>query len=189
VTISRSRGITTYPARFLLLLAANPCPCARGGEAQDLASCTCSAASKRAYTGRLSGPMEDRLDVRVLLSPVSRALLGSHVRGEPTAAIRARVAGARDRAGQRLAGTPWTTNGEVPGHELRRQWPIPSAALSPLSADLERGRLSNRGIDRVMKVAWTVADLAGHDRPDRSDVERARALRHGAELPALARSA
>jgi magnesium chelatase family protein len=178
--------VTTYPARFLLLLAANPCPCARGGESQEQSSCSCSAAAKRAYTGRLSGPMQDRLDVRVLLQPVSRAVLDGELRAEPTAAIRARVTAARERARHRLRGTPWTTNGEVPGPELRRHWPLPSVALGQLQADLDRGRLSNRGIDRVLKVAWTVADLAGHDRPNRGDLEQARALRFGGELPALA---
>jgi magnesium chelatase family protein len=181
VTITRARGVTTYPARFLLLLAANPCPCARGGEASDTASCSCSSAQKRAYVGRLSGPMDDRIDVRAQLQPVSRAVLSVDASGEPTAAIRARVEAARDRAAFRLLGTPWTTNGEVPGPQLRRHWPVPVEAMAQLYADLDRGSLSTRGVDRVLKVAWTVADLAGHERPDIGDVTAARALRFGAE--------
>jgi magnesium chelatase family protein len=180
VTITRARGVTTYPARFLLLLAANPCPCARGGEASDTASCSCSAAQKRTYVGRLSGPMDDRIDVRAQLLPVSRAVLSVDASGEPTAAIRARVEAARDRAAFRLLGTPWTTNAEIPGPQLRRHWPVPVGAMTQLYADLDRGSLSTRGVDRVLKVAWTVADLAGHDRPDTTDVTTARELRFGA---------
>jgi magnesium chelatase family protein len=181
VTITRARGVATYPARFLLLLAANPCPCSRGGEASDVASCTCSSAQKRAYVGRLSGPMDDRIDVRAQLQPVSRAVLSVDACGEPTAAIRARVEAARDRAAVRLLGTPWRTNAELPGPELRRHWPIPVPAMAQLYRDLDRGALSTRGVDRVLKVAWTIADLAGHDRPDASDVTAARALRFGAQ--------
>ena len=180
VTITRARGVTTYPARFLLLLAANPCPCSRGGEASDVASCTCSAAQKRAYVGRLSGPMDDRIDVRAQLQPVSRAVLSVDARGESTDAIRARVETARARAAGRLRGTPWRTNAEVPGPDLRRHWPIPVDAMAQLYRDLDRHALSTRGVDRVLKVAWTVADLAGHDRPDIDDVAAARALRFGA---------
>jgi magnesium chelatase family protein len=77
----------------------------------------------------------------------------------------------------------------VPGPELRRNWPIPSDALVSLSADLDRQRLSTRGVDRVMKVAWTLADLAGRDLPIRDDVERARALRAMGSTPELARTA
>jgi magnesium chelatase family protein len=180
VTITRARGVTTYPCRFLLLLAANPCPCARGGEASDTASCSCSSAQKRAYVGRLSGPMDDRIDVRAQLQPVSRAVLSVDASGEPTAAIRARVEAARDRTAFRLVGTPWRTNAEIPGPELRRHWPVPVGAMAQLYADLDRGSLSTRGVDRVLKVAWTVADLAGHDRPDIGDVTAARELRFGA---------
>jgi magnesium chelatase family protein len=172
--------VTTYPCRFLLLLAANPCPCARGGETSDQASCSCSAAQKRAYVGRLSGPMDDRIDVRAQLQPVSRAVLSVGASGEPTAAIRARVEAARERTSYRLRGTPWTTNAEIPGPQLRRSWPVPAEAMTQLYADLDRGSLSTRGVDRVLKVAWTVADLAGHDRPDSGDVTAARELRFGA---------
>jgi magnesium chelatase family protein len=181
VTITRARGVTTYPARFLLLLAANPCPCARGGEASDTASCSCSSAQKRAYVGRLSGPMDDRIDVRATLAPVSRAVLSVDASGEATAAIRARVQAARERTAYRMRGTPWTTNAEVPGPELRRHWPVPVEAMAQLYRDLDRGSLSTRGVDRLLKVAWTVADLAGHERPDAGDVAAARALRFGAQ--------
>ncbi|HWA68138.1 MAG TPA: YifB family Mg chelatase-like AAA ATPase [Mycobacteriales bacterium] len=189
VRIHRAGGAATYPARFQLVLAANPCPCARGGRSTDVASCRCSSSQLRAYRNRLSGPLLDRIDLRARLEPVSRAVLAAGAAGEPTASVRERVLAARDRTARRLAGTPWTTNAEVPGPQLRRHWPIPPAALSSLSADLDRGELSTRGVDRVMKVAWTLADLAGRDQPTKDDVDRAFALRIIGETSTLARTA
>jgi magnesium chelatase family protein len=189
VTIHRSGGVATYPARFQLVLAANPCPCARGGRSTDAASCRCSSVQLRAYRNRLSGPLLDRIDLRARLTPVSRAVLAAGASGEPTAAVRERVLEARARATRRLASTPWGTNAEVPGPDLRRRWPIPGDALVSLSADLDLQRLSTRGVDRVMKVAWTLADLAGRDVPNRDDVERARALRVIGATAELARTA
>jgi magnesium chelatase family protein len=189
VTFHRAGGVATYPARFQLVLAANPCPCARGGRSTDASSCRCSSAQLRAYRNRLSGPLLDRIDLRARLTPVSRAVLAAGASGEPTAAVRERVLEARARAVRRLRSTPWGTNAEVPGPDLRRHWPIPSDALVSLSADLDMQRLSTRGVDRVMKVAWTLADLAGRDVPIRDDVERARALRVIGQTAELARSA
>jgi magnesium chelatase family protein len=123
------------------------------------------------------------------MAPVSRAVLTVGAAGEPTASVRERVLAARDRTARRLAGTPWTTNAEVPGPVLRREWPIPQDALVSLSADLDRGDLSTRGVDRVMKVAWTLADLAGRDLPRRDDVDRAISLRVVGESTELARTA
>jgi magnesium chelatase family protein len=189
VSIHRAAGMATYPARFQLVLAANPCPCARGGRSTDAASCRCSSTQLRAYRNRLSGPLLDRIDLRARLEPVSRAVLSAGACGEPTAGVRERVLVARDRAARRLAGTPWTTNAEVPGPDLRRHWPIPQDALTSLSAELDRGELSTRGVDRVMKVAWTLADLAGRDQPLKDDVDRAFALRVVGESNTLARTA
>ena len=189
VTIHRAGGAATYPARFQLVLAANPCPCARGGKSTDAASCRCTSVQLRTYKNRISGPLLDRIDLLARLTPVSRAVLAAGATGEPTANVRARVLEARARAVRRLGSTPWGTNAAVPGPELRRNWPIPSDALVSLSADLDRQRLSTRGVDRVMKVAWTLADLAGRDLPIRDDVERARALRAMGSTPELARTA
>jgi magnesium chelatase family protein len=189
VTIHRAAGTATYPARFQLVLAANPCPCARGGRSTDAASCRCSAPQLRTYQNRLSGPLLDRIDLRARLAPVSRAVLAAGASGEPTAAVRERVLQARERAARRLAATPWSTNAEVPGPDLRRHWPIPGDALVTLSADLDLQRLSTRGVDRVMKVAWTLADLGGRGVPTREDVERARALRVMGSATELARTA
>jgi magnesium chelatase family protein len=189
VTINRAGGMATYPSRFQLILAANPCPCAKGGRSTDPSNCVCSSVERRAYTNRVSGPLIDRIDLRARLAPISRAILTAGATGEPSAAVRERVELARDRAARRLRGTPWTTNAQVPGPVLRRRFPLPSDALGTLKIDTDRGQLSSRGVERVMKVAWTVADLAGHEVPDLGDVDAARSLRYGAEAAAMARSA
>jgi magnesium chelatase family protein len=133
--------------------------------------------------------LQDRLDIQSELLPISRAILGGPAGGEPTETVRARVQAARDRARFRLRGTPWSTNAEVPGHVLRRDWPVPEARRL-LARDLELGRLSSRAVDRVLKLSWTLADLHHHDRPDEADITIARGLRLGAPVgPPLARSA
>lgn len=90
-----------------------------------------------------------------------------------------RVRAARERSAARLAGTPWRTNGEVPGRELRGRFHAAAGAMDEAERNLERGVLTVRGIDRVLRVAWTVADLVGHDRPDATDVGLALQLRTG----------
>jgi magnesium chelatase family protein len=128
--------------------------------------------AKVRYLGRLSGPLLDRVDLSLTMLPASRADLrddSRHVEG--TAVVAARVLAARERAANRLAGTPWRVNGEVPGHVLRRRWPLPWSVVAGAEQELERGRLTARGADRVLRVAWTLADLAGRDRPDSGDVQ------------------
>ncbi|GAA1599801.1 hypothetical protein GCM10009731_60940 [Streptomyces globosus] len=178
MVIARAAGVVRLPARFLLVLAANPCPCGRHGLYG--AGCECPASVVRRYQARLSGPLLDRVDLRVEIEPVGRCdLARPGSRGEPTAVVAARVRQARDRAASRLAGTPWRLNAEVPGHELRTRWPAAPGALAQAERDLERGLLTARGLDRVLRVAWTVADLRGNDRPDALDVAVALELRTG----------
>ncbi|WP_306325636.1 YifB family Mg chelatase-like AAA ATPase [Streptomyces venezuelae] len=178
VVIARAAGVVRLPARFLLALAANPCPCGR--HTLHGAGCECPAALVRRYQARLSGPLLDRLDLRVEVEPVTRAdLLGQGGRGESSAAVAARVQEARDRAAARLADTPWRVNSEIPGHELRTRYRTAPGALADAERDIERGLLTARGLDRVLRVAWTVADLAGHERPDRQDLALALELRTG----------
>lgn len=174
ITIARSGGVARYPARFMLVLAANPCPCSSAGKKDR--DCICPAGVRRRYLGRLSGPLLDRLDIRVDLAPVTRAELVEGA-GESSAAVRERVLAARERMAARLAGTPWTANGEVPARELRKRWPLPADALAPAHAAVDTGRLSARGLDRVVRVAWTLADLEGRASPSASHVRRAVALR------------
>ncbi|MGW3154514.1 YifB family Mg chelatase-like AAA ATPase [Streptomyces sp. NPDC001089] len=178
VVIARSAGVVRFPARFLMVLAANPCPCGRFSQRDDL--CDCPPSAIRRYQARLSGPLLDRVDLRVEVDRVTRSeLTGRGARGESTETVAARVLEARERAATRLAGTPWRTNSEVPGRELRSRWHASPGALDDAERSLERGVLSARGLDRVVRVAWTVADLVGHDRPDATDVALALQLRTG----------
>jgi magnesium chelatase family protein len=175
VVLARSGVTTRFPARFTLVLAANPCPCAKvAGPAEG---CSCSPATRRRYLGRLSGPLLDRVDVKVELEPVGRKeLLNDRSFAEPSRTVALRVAQARERAAHRLRGSPWRLNAEVPGSELRRTWPPAPGSLAVLERSLERGQISARGVTKVIRVAWTLADLAGKARPTRDHCHAALAL-------------
>jgi magnesium chelatase family protein len=187
VVVARAAGVMRLPARFLLVLAANPCPC---GRYSTLAGgCECQPQIVRRYQARLSGPLLDRVDLRVAVDPVSRTELRGHGAGaESTAQVAVRVREARERAAARYEGLPWTTNSQVPGHELRTRWRVKSGAMRDVEREMERGLLTARGLDRVLRVAWTIADLAGHDRPDFDDAAEALQLRTGVHrgVPATA---
>ncbi|MYX31564.1 ATP-binding protein [Streptomyces sp. SID8381] len=179
VVIARSAGVVRFPAKFLMILAANPCPCGRFSPRRDNL-CDCPSSAIRRYQARISGPLLDRVDLRVEAEPVTRAELALRgARGESTAAVAGRVRAARERAAARLADTPWRTNAEVPGHELRTRWHAAPGAMDEAERGLERGVLTARGLDRVLRVAWTIADLRGHARPDAGDVTLALQLRTG----------
>ena len=175
VAIARSGGVARYPARFQLVLAANPCPCAApAGEAE----CRCTATARRRYIGRISGPLLDRMDMQVQLHPVVPGeLLAGLDTAEPSAAVASRVAAARAVAAERLRGTGWRINADVPGPALRSRWRLPAKVTAAVDVRLDRGELSARGYDRVLRVAWSVSDLAGQTRPTAADVEEAVALR------------
>ncbi|WP_326576646.1 YifB family Mg chelatase-like AAA ATPase [Streptomyces sp. NBC_00481] len=178
VVIARSAGVVRFPAKFLMVLAANPCPCGRFSRTDDL--CECPPALIRRYQARLSGPLLDRVDLRVEVDRVTRAELTRRgARGESTATVADRVRSARERAAARLLDTPWRTNSEVPGRELRSRWHATPGAMDEAERCLERGVLTARGLDRVLRVGWTIADLVGHDRPDATDVNLALQLRTG----------
>jgi magnesium chelatase family protein len=166
ITLARSGMTTTFPARFTLVLAANPCPCAKTAGAAG--ECSCSPAARRRYLGRLSGPLLDRIEVKARMMPY-RSRYGT----ESSAMVAHRVAAARHRATVRLAGTPWRVNAEVPASELRKRWSPPSAALDSAEVAVETGLLSARRLSSVVRVAWTIADLAGLDRPGRDQCELA----------------
>lgn len=172
VLIARSAAQVRYPARFQLVLAANPCPCGLAGIVG--ASCTCAPTSVRRYAERLSGPVLDRIDIHQRLLPNLRAMAESTA-GEPSAVVAERVGLARQRQQHRLAGTPWLTNAEVPGAQLRRL-PAPSG-MALVDDAVRAGRLSARGVDKVVRIAWTLADLAGRDRVAREDLAGALGLR------------
>jgi magnesium chelatase family protein len=175
VTISRAAASVTFPCRAQLVLAANPCPCAT---AAGDAACTCSPLERRRYQSRLSGPLLDRIDLRVDLPPVTRAAwLDTGAAPEPTAVVAERVRRARAAAAERLADAGLAVNAAVPGRLLRDRWTVPRPALALAERALERGSLSVRGFDRVLRVSWTLADLAGRSVPGRDEVAEALGMR------------
>jgi len=134
--------------------------------------------SRRRYLGRLSGPLLDRVDLQVDVLALTRAQMLSEEVPESSADVALRVVQARLAQRARLTGTPWTCNGEVPGSWLRSALKLPGEVTRDLDGALDRGRLSVRGYDRVLRAAWTVSDLGGRDLPSRDDIGRALVLRH-----------
>jgi len=183
LVIHRSRGAARYPARFQLVLAANPCPCGRAsGKGAD---CTCSPMARRRYLHRLSGPLLDRVDLQVQVLPVTRAALHPDMAPESSAVVAGRVRQARTAQAQRWAGTGWQLNAHAPGPALRRgRWRCHPSATAPLDRGVDRGTLSVRGYDRVLRTAWTLADLGGRSSPGADDVATAYALRHQGQVAA-----
>ena len=180
VAIARSGGVTRFPARFLLVAAMNPCPCGHAGTAGG--NCGCTPDARRRYTAKLSGPFLDRIDLRLAVHPVGRSeLFGGPERatGESSAVVRERVVMARERAAARYAGTPWRTNSEVPGRLLRTDWPPDPDSLVDVEKRFQNGSLTARGFDRLVRTAWTLADLGGRDRPGVAEVGVALAFRQG----------
>ncbi|MFC6017398.1 YifB family Mg chelatase-like AAA ATPase [Plantactinospora solaniradicis] len=178
IVLTRARGGTEYPAQVQLVIAANPCPCAK--PSGDI-SCECTPLARRRYLGRLSGPLLDRIDVQVTLNPLTAAeLMGAGQTVESSTVVAERVGKARAAATARWAAGGWRINAEVPGPQLRRpRWRLPADDTRTLRRLLDSGTLSARGFDRVIRVAWTIADLDGRDRPDSGDVDEATQLRTG----------
>ena len=175
IILARSGITARFPARFTLVMAANPCPCAKA--AGPSAGCGCSPSARRRYLGRISGPLLDRVDVKVELLPLGRKeLMNDRGMAEPSTVVAARVAAARDRTARRLAGTGWRVNADVPGSQLRRHWPPAPGALTVVERALEHGSISARGVIKVIRVAWTMADLAAKTRPGRDECHSALGL-------------
>ncbi|MER7796096.1 YifB family Mg chelatase-like AAA ATPase [Microbacterium sp. NPDC096154] len=177
IEIHRAGFRAEFPARFQLVLATNPCPCGeygvRGG------TCVCAPSVVRRYLSKLSGPLLDRMDIDLRLQRVASS---QHDASPPvtTARARERVAAARERAAFRLRETPWRLNAEVPGAWLRQgPRPVSPEARRVLEAALQRGAITLRGYDRILRVAWTLADLAGRDEPSAVEVGQALFLKKG----------
>ncbi|MFW0784658.1 YifB family Mg chelatase-like AAA ATPase [Gordonia sp. CPCC 206044] len=168
VRVSRRDGVATYPARFQLIMAANPCPCA---PAHDV-DCVCSSVTRRRYLGKLSGPLMDRVDIRVRMDPPGNTALMNST-AEASSDIRARVAQARAAAVDRWREHGWLTNAEVPGSALRQRFRLPTQTLRPVELFLRDGRVTARGADRAIRLAWTLSDLKGTDRPTETEIAEA----------------
>lgn len=178
VTIHRASSVAHFPARFQLVLAANPCPCGQWGAATD--GCECPPLMRRRYLGRLSGPLRDRVDIQLWIPRVTLENTVTESAPVSSADARERVCAARNRALHRLQETPWTRNADVPGSWLRKQAPsLSTESVELLQLAVRRGTLSMRGADRVLRLSWTLADLENKSRPDVNHVRRAIYLRKG----------
>ena len=159
ITISRVRYTVDYPSNFTLVASMNPCPC--GYYNHPTKECSCSAAAVHRYVGRISGPLMDRIDLHVEIVPVSREELSSKEEGERSAVVRERVMRARAIQAERFRGTGIYTNTMMSSSMLRRFCPLSEPVRRLLDAAMERLQLSARAYDRIIKVARTIADLAG----------------------------
>ena len=180
ITIARSIGNVTFPAQFLLVLAANPCPCGKfTGRGRN---CTCTSQQVRRYLGRLSGPLMDRIDMRVHVDPVGRVDMARTDLGESSADIRQRVIAARALAAERFSECAWKLNSQIPSRALRTLFQPQPNAMNFLHDELDKEHITARGLHKIIRVSWTLADIAGHGVPTLDDVEQAHLLRGGIEL-------
>jgi magnesium chelatase family protein len=175
VVISRMAGTVEFPARFTLVAAANPCPCGFLGDPRR--RCDCPDHRLQAYRARLSGPLLDRIDIRLVVPRLSRRELLEEAPGEPSAAVRERVEQARERQRHRYAGTGFPCNAQLPGPLARRVARVAPAAWELLAQAVDRMALTGRGFDRALKVARTIADLAGAEEVGPEHVTEALAYR------------
>ena len=188
VLLHRARGTVAYPARFQLVLAANPCPCGKGGG--NGVECRCSVTERRRYAQRLSGPLLDRVDLQVTVRPVQAQQLTGAPASESTAQVAARVAEAAGRQAERwaraadqgLVPAGLRRNAHAPAGLLRHgPYSVPAAARRPADDAVDHGLLSARGHARVLRLAWTLADLRGAEAPAPEDTDVALTLRHQEE--------
>ena len=185
VTIGRVHGTIRLPASFLLVAAANPCPC--GWLDSGVRECTCSGAAIDRYRARLSGPLLDRIDLHVHVAPVPLKDLRDATPAESSAAMRARVVAARDRQRARLGGFGLHCNAEMPSAVLRATCKLDERGERRLASlvDSRKGSVTARGVDRLLKVARTIADLTGLDAIDDDCLDEASLFRGGAPVAAL----
>jgi len=164
VTISRSAGKITLPCAFMLVAAMNPCPCGYLGDARH--ECRCSPTQIQRYRARISGPLLDRIDLHIEAPALSFTELRATTPGETSALMRLRVNAARTRQHARLRGSTVTSNARMTHAQIRRHCAIDSALGDLLQHAMEQLSLSARAYDRILKVARTIADLAGAERID-----------------------
>ena len=158
VTISRAQGTLTFPANFMLVAAANPCPCGYYGD--PVKECTCSLGTVLRYQKRISGPLLDRIDIHIEVPRVDYEKLAGDRLGESSAKIRERVEKARERQRRRFGGTGLQCNGDMGPAEVRQHCGIDATGRSLLKAAMQQMQLSARAFHRILKLARTIADLA-----------------------------
>lgn len=162
ITISRAGAAATYPARFTLVAAQNPCPCGRLGDPQ--ARCECLPDAIARYRSRISDPLLDRIDMRVGVPRIAYRELRQRTRRETSAAVRGRVRAARDRMRERLKGTGRRCNAEMTKRQVEQHCELDRAGEAMMSAAITGRRISARGYHRLLRVSRTVADLDGRER-------------------------
>ncbi|MCO8182790.1 MAG: YifB family Mg chelatase-like AAA ATPase [Tropheryma whipplei] len=173
ISIHRSTTTATFPATFQLILAANPCPCGNFG-IKD-AECVCSSSARRKYMGRIHRPIIDRIDIQLMINRISIAELRSGLSGSSgmtTESVRNTVLLARERTLYRMKDTPWSTNSQASSDWLQRQ-PILPGATDSLDIAFQRGLLSMRGYHKVIRLAWTIADITGVSKLTKSEIDKA----------------
>jgi magnesium chelatase family protein len=161
VAISRSAGSLTYPANFTLIASMNPCPCGHYGD--PVKECTCSLSMVKAYQKKISGPLMDRIDIHVEVPRVPFEKLSSQRTGEPSAKVRERVERARAVQRERFEGTTLQTNADMGPAEIRKFCPIDETSTNLLKVAMTQMQLSARAYHRILKLARTIADLAGSE--------------------------
>lgn len=162
VTISRAQGSLTFPANFLLIGSMNPCPCGNFGD--PVKECVCSLTTVMRYQKRISGPLLDRIDIHLEVPRVEYEKLTDERLGEPSEKIQARVEKARERQRQRFAGTKLLCNGDMGPAEVREYCRLDEAGKQLVRAAMQQLQMSARAFHRILKVARTIADLAGSDK-------------------------
>jgi magnesium chelatase family protein len=181
VIVVRASGAVVFPARFTLVAAANPCPCGFEGDLRK--RCRCPPNRLDAYRQRLSGPLIDRMDIRLRMPRLTRAeLLGSST-PESSAIVRERVQEARERQRHRFQGQSPRCNSEMSGAMARREAALTARAEKALASAVDSHHLTGRGFDRALKVARTIADLDRADRVDSPHLLEALSFRGSLDPP------
>ena len=161
ITISRASGTLAFPSSFIFVSASNPCPCGYYGD--SVRECTCSASTVTRYQKRISGPLLDRIDIHVEVPRVDYEKLTDDRLGEPSAAIRARVEGARERQRVRFEGTRVTCNADMGTSEVRQICKLDDTGRALVRTAMQQLQMSARAFHRILKLSRTIADLAGSE--------------------------
>ena len=163
ITVTRTAQSTKFPAKFILLAAANPCPCGYSMNVSDGKQCACTAQQIQKYRKKLSGPILDRIDLQIHVKPVPVTHLDSSTQAETSAEIASRVKAARERQIERFSSLPIKTNGEMNVKEIRKYCTLDNDSQSLMSKAVESFKLSARAYSRILKVARTIADIEGEE--------------------------
>ena len=175
ININRASGTVTFPARFLLVLAANPCPCGRfSGRGR---ACECTSIQIRRYLNRISGPLLDRIDLRIEVEAPTRVELSENTMRVTSAEVRNRVIAARRRAEERFLDRKYRLNSQIPAEDLRREFRADPKGMQLLHRYLDEANLTARSFHKLLRLAWTIADLRRCERPTIDEIEKAIQLR------------